>query len=268
MMSNSFHKFHPDIELITYGREDFDRETKRKEFTDTEANIPDHDDNLFRLTPLFARNLLREYELVVRLDADQIITGDLNYIIDHRKEYDLGTVLNINRIDPLKYKPCELSGILPNEYYNLGTIAFTHQRFVEHLWKLCNSRYFWKLQYREQDLLNLMAHYGDYRVKCFDNYDVKNNYYAWHGLVAKGETVNSKLVKEDGKYKVIIPKGADNYPDHDITLKILHFAGGAYEKKYNYDLHFQGEVLHYVEWLVSDSKEDYDTWKIKNPITI
>ena len=258
-MRNSFKKFHPDIDLIVYGREDFDKATTTKEFLEG-VNIKNHDDNLFRLTPLFAKNLMKEYELVVRLDADQIIFGDLNYIIDHRHEYDLGTVLNINRIDPLKYKPCEGWGIPPHEYFNIGLIAFTSEDFVNRLWELCNTKYFWRLQYREQDLVNAMAVYGNYRVKCFDHYDEKAQYYAWHGLVAKGEGTRFKLVEDKdriGKYKIMLPKGPDNYPDRELTIKAYHFAGGAYETKFNYNVHFNPEIIDYVKWLVSDTTEPY-----------
>lgn len=257
MMQNSFKKFHPDIELKVYGKEDFDRGLKDKDFMKGVADLRFPDDNMFRLTPLFAKELIKEYELIVRLDADQIIMGDLNYIIDHRKEFDVGTVLNINRIDPLKYKPCEGWGIPPHEYYNIGLIAFTSESFVNKLWELCNSKYFWRLQYREQDLINAMCVYGGWRTKCFDSYDVKANYYAWHGLVSKGEGTRFILKENKGKYDVVLPIGPDRYPDHDLLIKAYHFAGGAYETKFNYNIHFKPEVIDYVDWLISDSTKPY-----------
>jgi len=250
-------KFNSKYPLITYGKEDFDKATKTKEFIEG-VNVKDHKDNMFRLTPLFAKELIKDYELVVRLDADQIIMGDFDYIVEQRKNYDLGTVLNINRVDPLHYKPCGGWGIPPNEYYNIGLIAFTSESFLNHLWKLCNSKYFWRLQYREQDLVNVMAHYGDYRVKCFDHPNIENNYCAFHGLVAKGEGLRFRLEKDGEKYKVVLPKGPDNYPDHDMVIKAYHFAGGEFEKKYNYHIHFKPDIVDYVEWLISDTGKPYE----------
>jgi len=261
MMKNSFKKFHPNDELIVYGKEDFEKNLKNKDFMEGVADLRFPDDNMFRLTPLFAKELIKEYELIVRLDADQLIMGDLNYIIDHRHEFDLGTVLNINRVDPLKYKPCDGWGIPANEYYNIGLIAFTSEALVNHLWKLCNSKYFWRLQYREQDLVNAIAVYSGWRTKCFDHYDDKNKYYAWHGLVAKGEGIYMKLEKDErfpDRYKVVLPKGKDNYPDRDLLIKAYHWAGGAYEKKMNYDVYFKGEVLDYIKWLISDTDKPYE----------
>jgi hypothetical protein len=106
-----------------------------------------------------------------------------------------------------------------------------------------------------------MAHYGDYRVKCFDRYDEKNNYYAWHGLVAKGEGMRMKLEKRDGKYHVVLPKGPDNYPDRELLIKAYHWAGGQYERKMNYHIYFPDEICDYIEWLVSDTDKPYEPKK-------
>src|ERR1035437_4313106 len=52
----------------------------------------------YRATPILAEPLMDEYELVLKLDADQLVLSDLSYILDV-KDYDVGTVINANRID-------------------------------------------------------------------------------------------------------------------------------------------------------------------------
>jgi hypothetical protein len=58
--------------------------------------------------------------------------------------------------------------------------------------------------------------------------------------------------------KVILPKGKDNYPDRDLVIKAYHFAGGAYETKMNFHVHFKDDMMHYINWLISDTKEPYE----------
>jgi len=237
-LKNSLRKFHGEKELplVIYGQEVLNE-------------IPDPA-KFYKATPLFARELSDDYELVLKLDCDQIIMGSLDFILK-TKDYQIGTVLNINRVDPPKYGFVTVQGVMPNEYYNAGLVAMRSPEFIEHWWKLCNSKYFDRFQYREQDLLNILCHYGNYKVRCFDHYDKLTNYMGWHGLVAKGEE-NKMIVKDK---KVILPRGKDNYPDRDVEIKIWHSAGGAGEKKLNYRVYFNEDVIQHINWLISDDKK-------------
>ncbi len=236
MMKNSLKKFHPDIPLRLYGDKEISSYKDRAFF--------------YRATPIIARELFEEgYELVIKLDADQIIMGDLNYILNV-DDYEVGTVLNINRVDPARYGFVSTYNIPPNKYMNCGFVAMRSKRFVDHWYRLCHSPLFDTLQYKEQDLLNILYHYGDYRVKCFDDYDRVNQYYAWHGLVFKGEENKAKLVNG----KVILPRGKDGYPDRDITVKAWHTAGGGNEPKLAYRLFFNEELIKHIDYLISDEK--------------
>lgn len=239
MMSKSFKRFHPDIELRLYGDKEIDEYNDKNFF--------------YRSTPIIAKNLMEEgYELILKLDADQLILGKLDVIF--KGDYDVGTVLNINRVDPPRYGLVSTYNIPPNRYMNCGLVAMTSKRFVDNWYKLCHSPLFNTLQYREQDILNILYHYGDYKVKCFDDYDAKNNYYAWHGLVAKGE--GPKMQIKDGK--VVLPIGKDKYPDRELTIKAYHWAGGGNEPKMNYRIAFNEELISYIDWILSDSKEEYE----------
>lgn len=246
LMTNSLRKFHKDSPIKIYDAKDLE------ERGGLEANY-------YKLTPLIAKELITEYELVIRLDADQLVLGDLNYVLD--MSYDVGTVLNINRVDPPKYGMIGLMGngphpqtgqskwlVLPNEYYNCGFVAMRSEKFVNDWWNLCNSRYYERLQYGEQDILNYLAHLGGYKTLCFDHYNEEKKYYAWHGLVSKGEESKAILKGTD----IIIPKGEDNYPDKDTVIKAWHTAAGGYEKKINYKIYFNKEVCERIDYLVSD----------------
>ena len=47
----------------------------------------------YRATPILARELLKEYDLVIKLDSDQIICGELSYLWQE-DDFDVGVVMN------------------------------------------------------------------------------------------------------------------------------------------------------------------------------
>ena len=148
-MIKSFHKFHPDIEVKIYNEKD----------------VGD-DVNYYKATPMFAKELIDDYDLVIKMDADQIVTGNLDYLF--KAQYDVGTVLNFNRADHKMYGRVTVFDVPPVMYVNCGLVAMRSKSFINHWWNLCNSYHFENLQYKEQDLLNILVHYGDYVVDCFD----------------------------------------------------------------------------------------------------
>jgi hypothetical protein len=231
MMQNSLRKFHTEEEvpLIIYDEATMDQVVQPEKY--------------YLATPLFAKELLKEYDLVIKIDADTIITHDLNHIIND-DSYDVGTVLNWNRTDPQIYGEIGLATILPQEYMNNGFVALRSRAFVEHWWKLCNSVHFPRMPYREQGFLNILYHYGEYKVTCFDFTD------KWHGLISKGEW--NKMILKDGK--LILPQNEDGYPTEDITIIAIHWAGGGNEKKMNYRIHFNDEVVEWFDKLTSQQK--------------
>jgi hypothetical protein len=228
-LEKSFHHFHPDIELKVYSEKDIGNKI-----------------NYYRSTPMFAKDLIDEYDLVLKLDSDQLVVGNLDFIFD--KGYDVGTVLNFNRVDPPKYGNVAVFDIAPTEYMNCGLVAMRSKRFIDHWWDLCNSNHFNNLKYKEQDLLNVLVHYGDYDITCFDFPDQAYKYSAWHGLISKGEYL--KMEMRNGK--LILPKAKDNYPEQDKEIKVLHSAGGGFEKRIgdSYRRLFNEEVIKYIDSLI------------------
>lgn len=235
-MINTLRKFHSEEELpvhIVTGEE-------------LSGHLRDDPHFFYRATPVIAQKLFAQgYDLVIKMDADQLVLGDISYIWD-QTSYDVGTVLNINRVDPITYGHISTCTIDPSKYFNAGLVAMRNREFVNHWSDLCFSEHFGRLQFREQDLLNIICHYGKYKVICFDHYDELNDYYAWHGLVSKGETPRAILKGND----VVIPRGDDNYPDRDTILKIWHTAGGSNEVKVNFRTAFSEELIKYIEGLI------------------
>lgn len=243
-MINSLRKFHSEEELpvhIVSGEE--------------LQNYLKQDPHFFyRATPIMAKKFMEEgYDYVLKLDADQIIMGDLDYVLNS-EGWEVGTVINVNRVDPPKFGWIGLfSLVAPQEYFNCGLVAMKSKEFVDHWHSLCFSQYFERMPYREQGFLNLLTHFGTYKVKCFDHYDKIYDYGAWHGLLAKGEGMRMKLV--DGK--VILPRGEDDdqgYPDRDVEIKVYHFAGGGYDSK-NHRIYFPEELINHIDWLISDERK-------------
>lgn len=228
-MINSLHKFHPELEVRVYKEEDIGDPI-----------------NYYRSTPMFARLLIKKYDTVIKLDADQIITGNLDHVLNSK--YDVGVVMNYNRVDPPKYGPVGVFDIVPQEYMNCGFVVLKSERFLLKWWQLCNSAHFMNLPYKEQDLLNILIHYGDYKVECFDYPNGIKNYHAWHGLISKGEY--HRMEMRDGK--LILPGAADGYPECDKEIKVLHAAGGGNEKRIgdSYRLFFNEECIKYIDGLV------------------
>ena len=239
----SLRKFH-DWPVILYTDEkDPNKLPKIKNLTVVDLTPYLQDQQFFyRATPILAEPLMDKYELVLKLDADQLILVDLSYILD-TKDYDVGTVLNTNRIDFQTYGWVELAriGIMPIDYFNCGLVAMRNKRFV-HNWLVdCLSVQFDRMQYKEQDILNILCYFGNWNVRCFDHGDGIAKYNAWHGLIGKGEWTRSFLKGN----KVIVPQGLGDtpYPPVDMEIKVVHLAGGKDAKKDNWGAYFPANVM-------------------------
>jgi hypothetical protein len=239
MMINSLRKFHTEEELPVVVVDD------------AYMNRSGDPEKFFKATPMVMMDLIKEYSKVIQINADCIITGSLDYILK-KSDYDIGVVLNFSKLDLMEYGPIQVARIEPQEYINNGFNVVTSEKFVRHWWALCNHPHFKRYQYREQDMLNFMCHYGEYKVRCFDEYDPEENYSAWHGLMWKGEGPKMKLI--DGK--IILPKSPDDYPNRDVEIKMTHYAGGNVPKM-QYRILFNDDIVRYMDWLVSDSKEPF-----------
>ena len=180
----------------------------------------------YRATPILARELLKEYETVIKMDSDQIICGDISKIWNETEYFDVGVVMN----DP-SY-PIGLWDISPqSRYYNNGLVVLRSKEFIEHWYRLCFTSHFDRYQFREQDLLNILcSDYFNYKVKWLEEKD-------FYGEQAKPYWAKAKL--EENKIM---------YDGHEI--KMIHFGGGNIPNKGNYRIKFQPEVVAKIEELI------------------
>lgn len=242
--TNSLRKFHSEKELPLVVISGDDLKTRLKK-----------DPNFFyRATPIIAKELMQEYETVYKADCDQIITGDLDFLLKS-KGWDVGTVINFNRLDAPIYGAITVWDIGIDNYYNCGLVAMSSEKFIDEWLRLCNSWHFGNYRMREQDMLNILCHYFDYKVKCFDMYDQVHQYSAWHGLIAKSEWQHIELMEDKtaktGKRLLLKPSG-DGYVQRLTEVKVLHWAGGNMEKKMHYRTRFKEEVISYLDELTND----------------
>lgn len=202
----------------------------------------------YRATPYYADKLFKDYDLVVKFDADSIVTGNLYYLLN--MPYDVALVYNWNRVDPPIYGEIGLATIHPQEYFNCGLVAMRSKKFIKEWLRLCFGPHFDKMPYREQGFLNILAHYGDYDVLRLDDYNRITNESSWWGLRSKGEW--NKIELKDNK--LILPQAPNNYPEMEKEIKVLHWGGGADPKKMNYRIFFNEDVIKRLDYLISDDK--------------
>ena len=223
MMANSLKYFHPDLPLVI--------------FTDDDVNKINDPRKTFRLYAQFGKELSKNYEAVLQIDADSIVTGTLNHIFDDHK-IQLGSVLNNNKIDPL----IVVHDIPPQVYVNAGFVFARGERFWN-WWDELNHRiYYDNYRMGEQDTLNLIFHYGDLRSKIFD-YDCPPY---WHGLVHKGQWHKFIMRGKD----IVLPK-EEGICEEDKIIKCIHWAGGQIPKM-NFHTFFKPEVVNRLMELTSD----------------
>ncbi len=229
IMEKTFRHFNPKEELIVFG--------------DDEIRGSRDPEILFRATPFYAKYLMgKGYTEVCKLDADQLILGNLNHIWEG--EFDVAVVNNSNPKEAAKY-PVSIWDIHPLSYANAGFVVLKSKEFVEHWLSLCYSSHFPIYQMREQDLLNIILFYGNYNVKKLDEGD------KYHGLASKGYTPLTKMV--DGK--VMLLKG-EQWPDKDKQIVCYHFAGGHNSvEKMKYRLFFPEDVCKFIDGILKEEKK-------------
>jgi hypothetical protein len=227
MMKNSLRKWHTEEELplALIGPEQLKDNPDQQLF--------------YRFTPVIGNQFLNEgFDTVIKLDADQVITGKLNHLWEDA-DFDVAVVQNSNPKEMAKY-PVSVWDIDPLGYVNCGMVVMRSKAFVQHWLKLCFSPHFDRYQMKEQDLLNIMVHYGDYKVKSLDNSS------KWHGLIWKGYEIMTEL--KDGK--LILPKNESWPQDEEKEIVCWHVAGGNVPNKMNYNIRFKPDVAKWIDKLV------------------
>lgn len=219
MMLRSLRKFHSEEELPV----------KLISGNELKLRLAKDPDFFYRATPTIAQELLKDYDVVIKLDADQIITGSLGELWDG--VFDVAVVNNSN---PREFKsyPYSFLNIHPYAYVNCGLVVMRSKEFVDFWYNFCFSTFWPSFQMREQDFYNILVHSNNYKIKRLDEGD------SFYGLASKGYWPDIILKGE----QLFLPKGIE-WPDKDKLIKVLHWAGGNSPDKMNYKIRFKEEVV-------------------------
>lgn len=243
-MINSLKVTNPDIETKADIKLYTDQDAIRNGFT-----LLPNDLKMRYMTPIFVKELLQEYECVARLDSDMIITGDISSCWEG--DFDVAVVQNANPRElqaqqQLMGRTVQAWDLNPLNYVNCGFVVVKSEAFVDNWLRICTPERSSAYQFYEQDFLNILVHYGNWKVKFLDR--EPNN--KWWGLISKG--YGSQFELRDGK--LILPKGSgdDREPwpaDADKEIVVIHEAGGMVPKFTDIDIRYPKEIADYLKKL-------------------
>lgn len=216
-MINSFKRFHPDIDLVVFRQDMVD-----KVFSNNRGI------NFYNAKPVFAKLLTEEYDLVVNIDADSVVLGRLDAILD--QDYEVGSVMNLN-----DYENRSIENVTEKMFLNAGLVASRNPEFWD-IWDKANDgENVMKYTCKENDVLNLVW-YNDPKVKKMKRkvFDKAKDYYGCKSLGKESEFYM------DGN-KVMCRKE---------QVFIYHHAKGGVLPKLEFDkMGFSQEVVRFMNWV-------------------
>ena len=229
-LKNSLKYFHPDIPFKIFG--DADIAAKRPYYPWL---------GWATLDPILCSPLAEEYDLVVHLDADSIVTGTLDDIL--AADFDIAGVRNNNDKGLAGATGSTFGNHIKGidarwQYLNAGLIASTSKAFwAEFLYN--NEHYANNTSFGEQDVWNDIFWSRKYLAKLLDDKDAKVHYGISSQCVEPGQRVEQSwadmYLKDDKLYF------------RDKVVKVMHNAGG-----------FGLPKLQYQTWVKPDVKEFLD----------
>lgn len=253
MCINSLRKFHSEEELpvvVIKGDDLKQRLVKDPMF-------------FYRAASVLGKEFMEKgWDLVIKLDADMLITGDLSELWNTEDNWDIAVVQNSNPKNLQEHQDATgqiltVLDIHPLHYVNAGLVAMRSKEFVNHWYDLCYSYHFDTYQFKEQDLLNILVHYGNYKTKFLD---ASNK---WYGLILKGYEIAVEVedVLQDGlgsspfpqsrtNQRLILKKNGTWPQEEDKQIIVWHAAGGNTPNKMNYRTKFQPSVVKYLDQLI------------------
>lgn len=156
---NSFKKFHPDIPLVVF------RDDVVQRFIDPHNKYKQDGINWLNAKPVFAKLLTKDYELVVNIDADTVVLGRFDELIDD-PTFDIGSVMNFNQ-----FENRAVEGVTEKMYLQAGLVASRRPEFWD-IWLERSLADNWQYKCAENDTLNLVVYQqlipSGYKLKVFD----------------------------------------------------------------------------------------------------
>lgn len=210
IMVNSFKRFHPDIDLVVFRQDTVDKLFR------------EHNINWYQAKPFFAQLLEDQYNLIVDIDADHVITGRMSEVFDN-VDYDVAMPWNFN-----DYENAAFENITEKMYLQAGMVASTSHEFWA-TWRKAN-KHAMKYLRKENDIVNLVI-YNEMPQLKLKILDKEKDYYGCKSLGREPE-----MYIEDNKLML-----------RKEQVLAYHFARGGVFPKLSYkDMPLTDEVR---EWL-------------------
>jgi len=216
--------FHPEIPFVAYYDKDVERIKQKYPFL-----------KWYTMMSPFGLELADQYELVVHIDADSLITGKMTELLE--SDYELAGVRNQNDQGKAGAHPPITNGLAPlYEFVNAGLVAARSKKFWED-WFEINRTSVQSKYNDENDTLNVLFQNGKYKTKILDAKDSTKVFYGianaygeqthWESW-KKIQVINDQLIL-DGK-----------------AIKVLHQAGGPNPNKMNLNALFNPDVIQFI----------------------
>jgi len=231
-MINSFYRYHPNIPLYVLTDKEINKEVQ--------TVVPMAREYF---NPLLSRTIADEYDLVVHIDTDVIVTDRLDEILEG--DYDVAVARNNADQGTAGCGPahCLNGEVDVFKYANAGVVASTKKEFWDD-WVKLNQKDFNVRPMHEQDNLNIIINSGKYDVKWLDPVD-KPLYYniasaygdpKWGGQWDKHWESWERIELRDDKLWL-----------DDKLIKMLHYAGGNVFPKFDLTKHFTPDVANHLK---------------------
>jgi hypothetical protein len=232
---NSFRYFHPDVDIKISGDADIRAVQAKYPWT-----------TWYTFDPVIAEQFFDAYELIVHIDADSIITGPLDELLEG--DFELAGVRNNNDVGrttnqwSIMGSPVPPGHDMTSQSLNGGLVASRSRAFWDEF-REANKALGVTGPYRgnfgEQDVWNRIFWSGRYRVKVLDPKEA-NVYYG--------------VSQQNGQPGVPIESAwRDLYIDggelfcRGKKVKVIHHASGHFVPK-----------LNYAPWVISEVKDFLD----------
>jgi len=218
-MARSVKKFHPEIPVLLFNKE------QTLEALNTSASAYPH----------FGMKCAEDYDLVIHLDADTIMTGPIDELLN--AEYEVAGTRDTNDHGKAGMEGAHnWPGLDPYDYVNIGVFAVRSKAFFKE-WNEVTNREGPTTAFFDNGTFNKVMHNGKYNKLIID---------------AKGSGVYYNLASVYGNtthwdsWKNIELKDGKLILDNNV-IKVLHMAGGGGVGKFNFQRLFKPEIAEYLE---------------------
>jgi hypothetical protein len=223
---NSFRYFHPYGEIILYGSKEINEVHKK------------YGVNYSNALPCIMLDIKQKYDsdYICHIDSDSLVLGWLKDIVT--LDYDIASCLNnpdIGDRDERQNRPQQLWTLPNNKYVSCGCLSTNSEKFL-HDWISLNRQIvenfggikeFWQC---DQNMMNILFHYYNYKTKILDPLDGE----CFYGASANTWSTNTHnpdhIIKEWGinswQSWYDIEYKNEQFFLHDKKVKILHQSGG------------------------------------------